>query len=340
MKNCKKSYIILVLLITVSLFVVSRAVYFSENKRIELPTFSNTEVTGVERLPSSEVTEQITTIDVPRVTNYSEETSVEQVQPPIKSKEIVTRDKFQKSTDGTVTLSARKTQSTVEVQIKKNGTLIKGFTFDEIYPADNSGNSWTARPPSIDLSPDGIKIAYSDTEGLKIFNLLTEITQKIRIHPSFNNPQDEGIGFVDPFWFPDSKYIGYSQTSYEGSRFGVADSTTGEYNDFVLRLSPSTIEAAQVKGKSYLIYSTSQDNEYGGSWGLFVAEVVSVQDIKFVNLIDSIKTEVDVTKVSFDNAQNLIVFEFYRDLYKPTKAKYRGTISIDGSNFSETKIAD
>lgn len=260
---------------------------------------------------------------------------------PTNTQQIVTKDRSQISKDGAVTLSAKKIQTTVEVQVNKEGKLLESFTYEEPFSADDSGNTWTGLPPSITLSPDGMKIAYSDIEGLKILDLSKKITRTIKVHFYSNNPDKGNKLFLDPSWFPDSKHLLYYQTAYEGASLGIADSTTEEYNDSAISLAPSTIELIQVKGKIYIIYSTSQSNDiYGGTPGLFVAEVSSIQNIKFINLIEVIKInhDVDITSVSYDDVQNLIIFEFYRDYYKETKTKYRGTISLDGSNFSETKI--
>lgn len=253
-----------------------------------------------------------------------------------------TRDKFQRSTDGVITLYAKKIKKEVDVQIKKNGNLLKSFTYEEVFSVDNSGNTWTGLPPSIDLSPDGMKVAYSDSEGLKILDLATGIIRTIRVNTISNSIEGDNVEkFVNPTWFPNGIYILYYQTAYDGSKLGIVDSMTGEYNDSALSLSPSIIEVIQAKGKNYIVYYTSQSNDiYGGTPGLFVAEISSVKNIEFIKLIDAIKNNVEIIKISYDSIPDVIVFEFYRDYFEETKTKYKGTISIDGSNFSETVIID
>ncbi len=204
------------------------------------------------------------------------------------TQQIVTKDKFQTSKDGAVALSAKKVQTTVEVQVKKIGNLIESFTYQEPYSADNSGNTWTGLPPSIALSPDGMKVAYSDTTGLRVLDLATRVNRVVRTHLD-SNPndtyKDTSTKFLNPIWFPDSKYLLYYQTAYEGSRIGIVDVLTGAYNDSALTISPSSIEIFEVKGKTYIIYYTSQNNDiYGGVPGLFVAEFSSIQNIKFYNI--------------------------------------------------------
>ncbi len=249
--------------------------------------------------------------------------------------EQVIRERSLKSTDRTVALYARKIQKTVDVQIEKNGKVVKSFTYQELLQSDDSGNIWRGLPPSIDLSPDGLRIAYSDIEGLKVLELSKGVIKVVRKH-FISTDTDGGKSqyFLDPIWFPDSKYFRYSKPLYEGSYVGIADSATGEYNDEALVASPDSLEVIRVGAKTYIIYSTSRENPYGGIPGLFVAEFSSLQKVTFTNLLGSSKKDIDIKSASYDDIENSIIFTFLRG----TKI-YRGTISLDGNNFSETSLS-
>ena len=54
----------------------------------------------------------------------------------------------------------------------RNGSEVEIFRYIEDREVNiSSGNYWSAMPPSIALSPNGTLLVFSDTEGLKIYDV-------------------------------------------------------------------------------------------------------------------------------------------------------------------------
>lgn len=115
-----------------------------------------------------------------------------------------------------------------------SGQVEKVLEFEEAIAADDSGNYWASLPVSVSLSPDSTKLAYIDTQGLKIRNLndgqeiiLIERTGQVRdsVKESYDwNPPIENAGSIHkPSWSSDGKYVSFLIAQYEGSRLGVVN---------------------------------------------------------------------------------------------------------------------
>ncbi len=189
------------------------------------------------------------------------------------------------------------------------------------------------------LSPDGMKAVFADSEGLKIKDIKTGTIQTIRKNVAPQNSYGTGIkNFYPRFWSPDSKYLLYSVSLYEGGIQGVLDIETGNYNETIFQFSPDSIFFIKLNGKDYLIYHTSNSNDiYGGEPGLYIAEVSSGPTIKILNLIQN--KEIDIISSEYNESNGLIDFQFYRYDYKnETKTLYKGSVSMNGGTPTEEKI--
>ncbi|MEK7650495.1 MAG: hypothetical protein AAB364_01330 [Patescibacteria group bacterium] len=133
------------------------------------------------------------------------------------------------------TISATKvgTHSTV---FKKyaSGKVEAVLEFEEAIAADDSGNYWASLPANVASTPDSSKLAYIDTQGLKIRSLddaqdvilvekLGESRDTIKGYHNWNPSMGNASSIHKPRWSSNGKYISFLIAQYEGSRLGVID---------------------------------------------------------------------------------------------------------------------
>ena len=156
---------------------------------------------------------------------------------------------------------AIKNEYTVSVYKKSLTDLSreKIFDFEENKEALRSGNFWEELPPSISLSPDKQWIAYTDKEGLKIYNLETKevkaLVKKISVPEDqektpqwsdklLNSSEGTNDGIFDlasPEWSFNGKYISFQGIAGEGMGILIVDCQSAKvYRSSSLIWSPTS----------------------------------------------------------------------------------------------------
>lgn len=114
------------------------------------------------------------------------------------------------------------------------------LSYDESVSADKSGNLWEGLPPSVTLSPDQKHMAYIDSQGLKVINIETD-TVRTYITTVGKSKCDDcastwsvqfayaTYGLAQPQFSGDGEYISFLQAYYEGSAFGLINTSSGSY---------------------------------------------------------------------------------------------------------------
>ena len=221
------------------------------------------------------------------------------------------------------------------------------FSYEESVKAEKTGNLWTGLLPSIELSPDKEKLAFIDSEGLKIYSLKDK--KQITIFSKINDdaeksdlekPSEWSIKDISdvyfmarPKWSYDGSFISFSQALYEGASYGAINLPTNEY--FVLQgasnerigyvslvWAPSAISALEPSASGY------KDP------GLYVSLPNDISKVK--NIAENFnKKDNDFLAASFAPGSKMVAF-IYKEKDLP-KDNVLAVSDIAGENF---KILD
>lgn len=158
-----------------------------------------------------------------------------------------------------------------DIENKSKQTILK---YQESYKAELSGNRWTDMTPSISLNKDKSLLAFTDLDGLNIYNLNSNskkiLIKKISIEPKEVEGNDWSIKDVDgayhlakPIWINNN--ILFEMAYWEGSSIGVYNLNSNEFKDLK-------------KGKSYYkilsynnYYAVYEKSGLPYNYGLFIS---------------------------------------------------------------------
>jgi len=137
--------------------------------------------------------------------------------------------------------------STVSLLRKNTQTGQKNVVFSyRAYTRDPGASSSRTEPivygPAADISSDGSKVAYVDSEGLKVYDLGQKISKSLititqpenqedHSPPTWSEPEMTGTYILlSPRWSVDGRYISFIQQNFEGVTNGVIDVVMGKYS--------------------------------------------------------------------------------------------------------------